>query len=105
MLIAALRSRASTLSPEAMAIAEQLKQHATTLERRGSSHDALLKFNAFAQHYKGPYDLPVPGLSEAEWGTFVQSVRRLSRTVVREQGLDASLLGRIHSFLHGRANR
>ena len=102
-LIALLRRRARALSPEAAAVAIQLERHAAALENRGTSNDELLKFNAFAQHYKGLCDVVVPGVSEVEWGNFVRNVKGLSRAALREEGLDRSLLGRIHRFFQSPA--
>ena len=94
-LLGALRDRIARLPAEAVEAGSLLKRYAAELDQPSTSNQALMRFNALAFHYKGLRDLIVPGVGEAEWGSFVDKVRRLSRAALRAKGLDTSLIGRL----------
>jgi len=97
-LVAALRKQGRALSPQASETAKLLTNYAAEIENPESTYAALTRFAEFAMHYKGLRDIAVPELPDSEWVSFVEEVRVLSRTAMREKGLDKSLLGRIHSL-------
>jgi hypothetical protein len=104
-LVAALRKEARALEVPASQVAELLAKYASEIEAPATAESSLVKFHAFAWHYKGLRDLVVPNIGESEWVTFVESFRVLSRKAVRARNLDRSLLGRVHSFFSSLARQ
>jgi len=98
-LSAMLRHQAVQLPAAAREVAAVLEEFAARLLQPAEAKTAVKEFAALAGHYKGLRDRVVPEVRAEEWISAVERLHKASRSVLRHEGLDHSLVGRVQYFL------